>query len=322
MLAPSRHSNSLFKLLLALSASLLITSCCFSAPRQPQTPTAAPSIPELKSRAEAGDPPARQQLAHFLITADPAAPNYDLALSWLRSLVSQRVPDAEFLVGYLYERGKGLPLDYTKALESYRISALHGYSPAENNIGGLYQRGLGVHKNLALALQWYRTAALHGNPAGELNLGSFYYLGYATPVDFAEAAKWFRAAADQGLAQAQDNLAYSYLRGIGVAVDHAQAAHWARLAANQGHPRAFALLAYLYENGKGLPLDYVSAYAYYARAIAAGDNSSANRLKHLSEIMTRNQLDQANSLISAQSLSPQPSSAPSIPDALSLFPNP
>jgi TPR repeat protein len=320
MLAPLRCSNSFF--LFSLSASLLLASFCFAAPVPQQDARSSVSITELKSHADAGDPSARHQLAAFLISADPASPGYDLALSWLQSLASQQVPDAEFLIGYLYEHGKGFPRDYTKAFENYRVSALHGYAPAENNIGSLYERGLGVHKDLPLALQWYRAAALHGNPAGQLNLGNFYYFGYAVHVDFGEALKWYRTAADQGLAKAQDYLAYCYLKGVGVPVDNAQAAHWARLAADQGHPRAQALLGYLYETGRGLPLDYVSAYTWYSRAVAAGDDSSAEHLKALSQVMTRRQLDEANSLVSAQSISRQPDSAPSSPAGLSLLPNP
>lgn len=38
---------------------------------------------------------------------------------------------------------------------------------------------IGVPKDLTVAVRWYRSAALHGNPAGQLNLGAFYYLGYA-----------------------------------------------------------------------------------------------------------------------------------------------
>lgn len=320
MLAPLRCSNSFF--LISLSASLLVTSFCFAARVPQQDSRSSASITELKSRADAGEPSARHQLAEFLISADPASPGYDLALSWLQSLASQKVSDAEFLIGYLYEHGKGLPRDYTKAIENYRVSALHGYAPAENNIGSLYERGLGVRKDLPLAFQWYRAAALHGNPAGQLNLGNFYYFGYAVHVDFVEALKWYRAAADQGLAKAQDYLAYSYLKGVGVPVDNALAAHWARLAADQGHARAQALLGYLYETGKGLPLDYVSAYTWYSRAVAAGDDSSAKHLKAVSQIMTRRQLDEANSLVSAQSISRQPDSAPSSPAGLSLLPNP
>jgi TPR repeat protein len=322
MPAPTRRANCIFRLLRALFGSLLAVCFCFSAPRGQQMPTPVPTIPELKSRADSGDTSARHQLREFVISADPASPDYDLALSWLRSVASQNIPDAQFLLGYLYEHGKSLPRDFTKAAENYRSAALQGYAPAENNLGALYQHGKGVPHDMALAFHWYRAAALHGNLAAQVNLGTFYYFGYATPTDFVQAAKWFRAAADQGFAQGQNSLAFCYLKGIGVPRDYLQAAHWARLAADQGHPRAEALLGYLYERGKGLPLDYVAAYAWYSRAVAAGDDSNADRLKSLSQIMTRKQLDEANSLVSAQSLSPQPGSAPAIPAARSLFPNP
>ena len=73
------------------------------------------------------------------------------------------------------------------------------------------------------------------------------------------------------------------------------------MAADQGHPHAEALLGYLYANGKGLPVNYIFAYGWYSRAAAAGDASSPDRLKSLSRIMTRKQLDQADSFVASQS---------------------
>ena len=318
MLAPIRRSNSRFCFRLLLSALLLGSTICWPACTLPQTPPSVPSIPELKSRAESGDESARRQLAEFLVSAEPTSPHYGMALSWLQSLALKRVPEAQYLLGYFYEHGKGLPRDYAKAAENYAASANRGYAPAENNLASLYQRGFGVPKDLAVAFRWYRSSAMHGSASAQLNLGTFYYLGYGTPVDYVEAVKWFRAAADRGLPQAEDDLAHCYLKGHGVPVDNIAAVYWARRAADQGRARAFALLGYLYENGKGVPLDYVSAYAWYARAVAAGDGSSANRLKDLSQIMTRRQLDEANSLVSAQSNVPQSSPAPA---TLSLLQN-
>jgi len=126
-----------------------------------------------------------------------------------------------------------------------------------------------------------------------------------------QAAQWFRAAADQGFAPAQANLAFLYFKGIGVPIDYSAAAHWARLAAEQGHPHAATNFAYLCENGKGVPLDYFAAYIWYSRAIAAGDKSGADRRKSLSRLLTREQIDEANSLVAANSSQPQqvPSSA-------------
>ena len=100
------------------------------------------------------------------------------------------------------------------------------------------------------------------------------------------------------------------------------ATHWITLAAENGYAAAMHDLAFFYEQGRGLPLDYVRAYAWYSRAIAAGDASSVDRLKNLSQIMTRRQIDQADSLVSQRSISPQRSSDLSTPASFSLLPNP
>jgi TPR repeat protein len=315
-------SDRIFRLLLAICCCLLAVSPSLSAPlRQPVTLPAS-VISELASRADSGDPAARHELKEFLVSADPATPGYDQALSWLQFSVSQNKADAQFVLGYLYEHGKGLPLDFSKAAEYYRSAALQGYSPAETNLGGLYRRGNGVPRDAAISFHWYQLAAQHGNRVAQQNLGTFYYIGYATPIDYVQAANWFRASAMQGFAEAQNSLAHCYLKAIGVPRDYAQAAHWARLAAEQGHPRSAALLAYLYERGQGLPLDYVSAYAWYSRAVSAGDDSDLDRLKALSEVMTRKQLAEANSLISAPTPALRPGSAPSTPAVRALSPNP
>jgi hypothetical protein len=321
MPSPALGANRIFRFLLVFFCSLPAASG-FAAPLLQPVILPATVISALASRADSGDPAARHELKEFLVSSDPASPGYDLALAWLQSSASQNKPDAQFVLGYLYEHGKGLPLDFSKAAENYSRAALQGYSPAETNLGALYRHGNGVPKDPAASFHWYQLAAQHGHPVAQQNLGTFYYLGYATPVDYVEAANWFRASALQGFSEGQNSLAYCYLKGIGVPHDDEQAAHWARLAAEQGHPRSEALLAYLYEQGKGLPLDYVAAYAWYSRALAAGDNSNLDRLKALSELMTRKQLDQAKSLVSAPTLALRPGSTPSSTVPGLLSPNP
>jgi TPR repeat protein len=75
-------------------------------------------------------------------------------------------------------------------------------------------------------------------------------------------------------------------------------------------PTAETNLAYLYEEGRGLPLDYVAAYTWYSVALAAGDDSGADRRKQLSHLMTRKQIDEATSLLTTFSApTHQPSAA-------------
>ena len=303
MVAPLRVSVSFLRSLFVLCAFLLAVPFSFAAPGQQLAPNSAPSVADLKSRAESGDSSAQQQLSQFLLRADSSLPDYDLALSWLRT-AAQSNPRAQFLLGYLYEQGHGVPRDYAKAAASYQAAALQGQASAQNNLASLIQRGLGVPVDLAKAASLYRASAQNGNSAAQYNLGTFYYRGLGVARDLSEAARWFRAAALLGHPAAQHDLGLFYLDGLGLDVDLALAAHWISLSAQQGHPQAQTDLGYLYEKGLGVPLDYVAAYTWYSRAIASGDLAGKPRLKSLSLIMTRKQLDRATALLEAQAATP------------------
>jgi len=321
MLTPLRPSNSSFLLPLLLLTSVVAPSLCLSAP-EPQELTSALSIFELKVRADYGDSPARFQLAQFLLTANPSAPGFPLAVTWLRSAVATNNPYYEFIFGFLYEHGRGVPQDYSAAARYYEAASLSGYAAAENNLGSLYRHGLGVRKDFSKAFELYLASARQADPVAQYNLALMYYKGYGVARDDSEAARWFQAAADQGEPAAQNYLGVCYFKGIGVPLDYHAAAHWIGLAAEKGLAAAMRDLAYLYEGGKGLPLDYVSAYAWYSRAVAAGDGPSVDRLKNLSQIMTRRQIEQADSLVSERSIPLQRGTALSAPSSRSLFPDP
>ena len=321
MVAPLRRSTRFFPLFVLLLVSLLAPSRCLSAPRSQQEASAL-SVEELKARADSGDSPARFQLAQFLLTANPSASGFELAVTWLRSAVAENTPYYEFILGYLYEHGRGVPRDYSAAARYYEAASLRGYAPAQNNLGSLYQHGLGVQKDLSKAFELYLASARQADPFAQCNLALMYYKGYGAARDEAEALLWFQAAADQDEPAAQYYLGFFYFKGIGVSMDHKVAAHWITLAAENGYAAAMHDLAYLYERGKGVPLDYVSAYAWYSHAVAAGDASSVECLRNLSQIMTRRQIEQADSLVSERSLPPRPSSDLSTPASLALLSNP
>jgi TPR repeat protein len=318
MLVPFRRSNSL-PFLALLQASLVAPFFCLSAPG-PQEPTVAVSVPELKARADSGDSSARFQLGQFLLTANPGAPGFESAVTWLRS-VADNNPYYEFLFGYLHEQGRGVPQDYSTAARYYEAACLQGYAPAQNNLASLYLHGLGVKKDLSKAFELYLASARQADPIARYNLALMYYKGYGVVRDDSEAARWFQSAADQGEPAAEYYLGFFYFKGIGVPLDYNSAAHWITLAAEKGHAAAMHDLASLYERGIGLPLDYVSAYAWYSRAATAGDASSVDRLKGLSQIMTRRQIDQATSLVSERSIAPRRDSDLS-PTSLSFLPKP
>jgi uncharacterized protein len=68
--------------------------------------------------------------------------------------------DAEAMtnVGEIYERGMGVPPDYTIAASWYQKAADKGYSRALFNLGTMYEQGLGVPQDQLKALNLYRQA--------------------------------------------------------------------------------------------------------------------------------------------------------------------
>lgn len=195
----SRHANLLLILPL-LAVALTATQPIYASSPFQQADSAPNST--LRSKAEQGDAVAQYNLAQYYLRYDaadrqnPTSEDFQSAVKWLRASATQNYPDAQFLLGYLYEHGQGLARDYTNAAQNYRAAALQGHPTAENNLASLYQHGQGVPKDFSKAFDWYLASAQHGNQVGQCNLGSLYYLGSGTRQDYKQAARWFRAAAD------------------------------------------------------------------------------------------------------------------------------
>jgi len=128
--------------------------------------------------------------------------------------------------------------DYATALKFWRPLAEHGHAGAQHHLGFMYDRGQGVPKDYAEAVKWHRMAAEQGVGISQFNLGNMYAGGRGVPQDYAEAAKWYRMAAEKGFADAQYNLGFMYHDGLGVPQDDGAAHIWFSLAAAQGDEEA------------------------------------------------------------------------------------
>jgi TPR repeat protein len=126
-----------------------------------------------------------------------------------------------------YARG-----DYAAALRFYRPLAEAGAYPAQFVLGGMYETGRGVPQDHAEAAKWYRKAAEQGFGFAQFNLASMYANGRGVPQDDGEQAKWTRRAADQGHLYAQRALGGLYALGRGVPQDYVEAHKWFNLAAS------------------------------------------------------------------------------------------
>jgi TPR repeat protein len=103
--------------------------------------------------------------------------------------------DAQFNLGFMHAKGRGVPQDYGLALKWYRLAAAQGHAKAQSNLGVMYYKGNGVPQDYVEAVKWFRLAAAHGNAEAQSNLGVMYYRGNGVPQDSVQAYKWFSLAA-------------------------------------------------------------------------------------------------------------------------------
>ncbi len=126
--------------------------------------------------------------------------------------------------------------DYATALQEFKPLAERGDARAQASLGFMYDRGQGVPQNHVEAAKWFRKAAEQGFAGAQYNLGFMYDRGQGVPQDYAAAVKWYRKAAEQGEAVAQFSLGTMYAVGQSVPEDYVQAHMWIDLAASRFAP--------------------------------------------------------------------------------------
>jgi hypothetical protein len=106
------------------------------------------------------------------------AKDYKQAMTLLRPLAEQGHPEAQYLVGNMYERGDGVTKDINEAGKWYRLSADQKFARAEFKIGIGYAQGVGgVQKSTDEALKWITRAGCHGYKKAQKTLIAIYENG-------------------------------------------------------------------------------------------------------------------------------------------------
>ncbi|RUR32753.1 sel1 repeat family protein [Vreelandella andesensis] len=166
---------------------------------------------------------------------------YETDLEILRNLIEKGDPRAHYELGYLYEKGIGLPNDYSKAV------------------------------------CWYRSAAELGSAEAQLRLGlmySKYDCMLTTPqtINHRIAFNLFYRSAVQENAAAENQLGNMYSSGVGVERDHHEAIYWYRRAAIQGNPDSHFRLSKIYKNAVGVKKNIVMAYIFEVLCSSHGNH--------------------------------------------------
>ncbi|MGY4622961.1 tetratricopeptide repeat protein [Bradyrhizobium sp. USDA 4486] len=80
--------------------------------------------------------------------------------------------------------------DYVTASRIFIPLAERGNAPAQTYLGFLFETGRGVPMNYSEAAMWYRRAAEQGDSRAQYSLGLLYDRGQGVPQDIVEASKW------------------------------------------------------------------------------------------------------------------------------------
>lgn len=197
--------------------------------------------------------------------------HYAYAYELLEEPAERGIADAQFLMGYLYFYGYGIPQSYQKAYRWFNRAALQDNNDAKFFLGLMYDTGNGTPKDVAKAIDFYQQAANHSVAGALYELSNHYYSGDGVTQDTSRALTLLQQAADQGFVYAAYQLGSEYYNGDNMPQDYQQAAFWYQKAADKGHIYAKTNLAFLYAKGYGVSQDRQKALTLYREAAAAQD---------------------------------------------------
>lgn len=122
---------------------------------------------------------------------------------------------------------------YAKARELWLPLAESGDVRAQYAIGRLYEKGKGVERDFGRAFIWYRKAAEKNHADSQYRLAVGYAYGLGVKRNEAMGLSWLRKAANNGHRRAQKVLARAYEDGrLGLVADPEQARYWYGKAAS------------------------------------------------------------------------------------------
>jgi TPR repeat protein len=185
-----------------------------------------------------------------------------LALSILLLMIVCNTVWAGFEKGLnAYEKG-----DYITALLEWTPLADAGDSQAQYNIGWMYKRGRGVPQSDTTAIGWLEKSAQGGHAGAQSTLGHVFYYGEGVERNEIIGAKWFTLAAKQGNLRARSELEYMTHHSVGVAYGYRSIADevvgmFSSAFLFMFNPLAWMLVIYLSMKGKSFAKISSSAIA-------------------------------------------------------------
>ena len=101
-------------------------------------------------------------------------------------------------IGDAYYWGKGVAIDYPRAMAAYKIAAEAGEAVSQFQVGVMYCRGHGVAVDYQQARPWLEKAAAQYQPKAVGQLGQLYYAGKGVISSWRRARELYQRAIELG----------------------------------------------------------------------------------------------------------------------------
>jgi TPR repeat protein len=272
-------------------------------------------IPPLIEKAQTGDLPSEVLLWLAYSGGHGVPKNTQKGIPWLRKAAEQGSLESQFVLGTVYEFGRGgEPVNHKESFKWALLAAQRGHMVAQHNVATDYFEGTGVSKDLEQARSWYTRAAEQGFAHSEWMLGRIYVDGIGVAPNREEGLKWLskslaqghsptmmtlaamfsdpngvpqdpqlvfdlhRAAAERGNHFSEFELGRFYRAGYLGAPDYGQAMVWFQKSAAVNYGPADHFLGAMYEAGQGVLPDAAQSRMHYERAAGLGVSGAIQRL--------------------------------------------
>ncbi|MGB3810426.1 MAG: tetratricopeptide repeat protein [Parvibaculum sp.] len=131
-------------------------------------------------------------------------------------------PMAAYLLGQLYEQGRGVEQSAATSFHYYQVAAAAGQAQAGVKVGLIYRDGnkaLGIKRNYEKALENFEKGAAESWPESQYYLADMYRRGLGTPANRSESMRWLILASKKHHAPSLLELARIHFEGEGVNPD-------------------------------------------------------------------------------------------------------
>ena len=176
----------------------------------PKPTTAAPTVKEAQHAYDTG--------------------NYEEAFIIIEPLAKLNHPDAQYLLGQMYELGRGVKQDTEQAITLFTAAASQGYAAAEAKLGQMH---LDSKQDYTSAMSWFQKAADHGYALAYGAIGDLYAKGYGVDKSPDKAIDFYTKAASGGDAESCFKLGELYEKES--QPDMKQALFWYKKGAELGN---------------------------------------------------------------------------------------